>query len=144
LKNQIELLSPARNLDCGKAAILHGADAVYIGAPSFSARADASNPVADIEKLTQYAHLYKAKVYVALNTILFDNEIENAVRLIYKLYEVGIDALIIQDMGLLQCNLPPIKLFASTQTHNNTPEKISFLEKVGFSRVILARELTLK
>ena len=141
MKTTIELLAPARNLECGKAAILHGADAVYTGAQSFSARANASNPIADIEKLTRFAHLYRAKVYVTLNTILYDNEIDAAVKLIYQLYEAGIDALIIQDMGLLQCDLPPVPLFASTQAHNNTPEKIVFLEKVGFSRVILAREL---
>ena len=141
--NVIELLSPARNLEYGKAAIVHGADAVYIGAPCFSARADASNAVTDIEQLVHFAHLYRAKVYVALNTILYDNEIDTVAQLIRQLYEAGIDALIIQDMGLLQCDLPPVPLFASTQTHNYTPEKIAFLEKVGFRRVILARELSL-
>ena len=143
MSTPIELLSPARNLEYGKAAIIHGADAVYIGAPRFSARADASNTVADIQQLVGFAHLYRAKVYVALNTILFDSEIEAAVQLIYQLYEAGIDALIIQDMGLLQCDLPPVPLFASTQTHNHTPAKVAFLEKVGFRRVILARELSL-
>ncbi len=139
----IELLAPARNLEYGKAAIIHGADAVYIGAPCFSARADAANPVADIEQLVRFAHLYRAKVYVTLNTILYDNEIDAAVRLIRQLYEAGIDALIIQDMGLLQYDLPPVPLFASTQTHNHTPEKVAFLEKAGFRRVILARELSI-
>ena len=139
----IELLSPARNSEYGKAAIQHGADAVYIGASCFSARADAGNPVADIAQLVRFAHLYRAKVYVTLNTILYDSEIDAAVRLIRQLYEAGIDALIIQDMGLLQCDLPPVPLFASTQTHNHTPGKVAFLEKMGFRRVILARELSL-
>ena len=139
----IELLSPARNLEYGKAAMIHGADAVYIGAPGFSARAEASNSVADIEQLVRFAHLYRAKVYVAFNTILYDHELDDAIRLIYQLYEAGVDALIIQDMGLLLCDLPPVPLFASTQTHNHTSEKVAFLEKVGFSRVILARELDL-
>ena len=139
----IELLAPARNLEYGKAAIIHGADAVYIGASCFGARADASNTTADIEQLVRFAHLFRAKVYATLNTILYDHEIESAVRLIHQLYEAGVDALIIQDMGLLQCNLPPIPLFASTQTHNHSSEKIEFLEKSGFQRVILARELSL-
>ena len=143
MSTPVELLSPARNLEYGKAAIIHGADAVYIGAPRFSARANASNTVADIEQLVRFAHLYRSKVYVALNTILYDNEIATAVQLIHQLYEAGIDALIIQDMGLLQCDLPPVPLFASTQTHNHTPEQLTFLEKIGFRRVILARELSL-
>ncbi len=130
-------------MEYGKAAIIHGADAVYIGAPQFGARADASNSIADIGELIRFAHLYKAKVYVTLNTILYDHEMEDAVRMIRQLYETGIDALIIQDMGLLQCGLPPVPLFASTQTHNHYPEKIIFLEKMGFQRVILARELSL-
>jgi putative protease len=139
----IELSAPARNLEYGKAAIIHGADAVYIGAPCFSARAGAGNSIADIERTVRFAHLYRAKVYATLNTILYDHEIDAAVRLIRQLYEAGIDALIIQDMGLLQCDLPPVPLFASTQTHNHTPEKVAFLEKAGFHRVILARELSL-
>ncbi len=139
----VELLSPAKNADYGKAAIIHGADAVYIGAPRFGARAEVSNTIADIEQLVRFAHLYRAKVYVTLNTILYDSEIDDAVRLMHLLYNAGIDALIIQDMGLLQCGLPPIPLFASTQTHNYSLDKISFLEKVGFQRVILARELSL-
>jgi putative protease len=139
----IELLAPAKNLEYGRAAILHGADAVYIGAPRFSARAGASGTVADIEQLVRFAHIYRAKVYVAMNTILYDNEIDTAVHLIGQLYRAGIDALIIQDMGLLQCGLPPVPLFASTQTHNHSLEKIIFLQKAGFQRVILARELNL-
>jgi putative protease len=141
---QIELLAPAKNLEYGIIAIKCGADAVYIGAPKFGARSSAGNNLEDIEKLVQFAHFYKAKVYVTVNTILYDNEIEQAQRLIVKLYNIGVDAIIIQDMGLLELELPPIKLIASTQCHNNTPEKIKFLEQVGFSRVILARELSLK
>lgn len=141
---QIELLSPAKNLTQGVAAVNHGADAVYIGAPAFGARQAASNSVEDIEKLVRHAHTYGARVYVTLNTILYDSELEEAVKLIRRLYDVGIDALIIQDMGLLECVLPPIALHASTQTHNYTPEKVRFLEQVGFRRVILARETSLE
>ena len=140
----IELLSPAKNLSQGIAAINHGADAVYIGAPAFGARQAASNSVSDIEQLVKHAHTFGARVYVTLNTILFDNEIDPAVKLIHDLYNAGIDALIIQDMGLLECDLPPIALHASTQTHNYTPEKVGFLEQVGFKRVILARETSLE
>lgn len=141
---QIELLSPAKNLTQGVAAINHGADAVYIGAPAFGARQAASNSVEDIEQLVRHAHTYGARVYVTVNTILYDSELEEAVKLIRRLYNVGIDALIIQDMGLLECDLPPIALHASTQTHNYTPEKVRFLEQVGFRRVILARETSLE
>ncbi|MGD9685599.1 MAG: peptidase U32 family protein, partial [Desulfobacter sp.] len=127
----------------GKAAVDHGADAVYIGPERFGARAAAGNSVADIEALCTYAHRYFARVYAAFNTLLFDEELEPAGRLIQQLYHAGVDALIIQDMGLLEMDLPPIPLFASTQTDNRTPEKIRFLEQSGFSRVILARELSL-
>jgi putative protease len=143
-KRPIELLAPAKNLEAGIAAINHGADAVYVGAPKFGARAAAGNSLEDIAKLVNYAHLYWAKVYVTLNTILFDDEIAEALTLVRSIYEAGADALIIQDMGLLELALPPIPLFASTQTHNYSIEKIQFLEKVGFQRVILARELSLK
>ena len=139
----IELLSPAKNLQVGIAAINHGADAVYIGAPAFGARSSAANSLEDIATLIQYAHLFNVKVYVALNTILYDNEIDKAVELAHQLYHIGADALIIQDLGLLECDLPPIPLHASTQLNNRTPEKVSFLEKVGFSQVVLARELNL-
>lgn len=142
-KRRIELLAPARNLACGLAAIDHGADAVYIGGPHFSARAAAANSLADIEKLVQAAHLFRVRVYVALNTILDDRELEGAVRLAWELHDIGVDALIIQDMGLLECELPPIPLHASTQTNNRTLQKIRFLEKVGFQQVVLARELSL-
>lgn len=140
----IELLAPAKNLAVGKAAIDHGADAVYIGGPAFGARASASNSIADIASLVSYAHIFKAKVYVTLNTILYDNEIEDAVRIINQLYDSHVDALIIQDLGLLECDLPPIPLHASTQLNNRTVEKVQFLEHVGFRQVVLARELNLK
>ena len=139
----LELLSPAGNADIGIAAIDHGADAVYIGAPKFSARADAGVSVADIARLIRHAHLYYAKVYVALNTILTNQEIAESLDIIREVYQLGADALIIQDTGLLELDLPPIPLIASTQMHNNTARKVAFLEAVGFQRVILARELTL-
>lgn len=143
-KRTIELLSPAKNLECGLAAISHGADAVYIGGPRFGAREAVGNTVQDIEKLASEAHLFGARVYVALNTILYDEELESARQLISQVYHAGADALIIQDMGILEMDLPPIPLHASTQAHNFTPSKIEFLEKVGFKRAVLARELTLE
>ena len=139
----IELLSPAKNLECGIAAINHGADAVYIGASRFGARAAAVNSLADIEELARYAHRFRAKVFVALNTVLTDDQLPEAEKLIHEIYQAGADALIVQDMGILKMNLPPIALHASTQTDNRTPEKVKFLQDVGFSRVVLARELTL-
>ncbi len=139
----IELLAPARDLACGLAAVDHGADAVYIGGPSFSARAAAVNSLADIKALVEHAHLFGVRVYVALNTLLSDEELEPAVALIHQLHEIGVDALIIQDLGLLECALPPIPLHASTQLDNRTPEKVRFLEQVGFTQVVLARELNL-
>lgn len=141
---KIELLSPAKNLAFGREAINHGADALYIGAPAFGARAAATNTIEDIEELVNYAHLYGSKVFVTVNTILFDSELDDAVRMIHKLYEVGVDALIIQDLGLLECDLPPIELHASTQCHNASVERIKFMESVGFKRVILARETSLE
>jgi collagenase-like PrtC family protease len=142
--DKIELLAPAKDLETGLAAINCGADAVYIGAPRFGARQAAGNPLADIEKLAAYAHRYWARVYATVNTLLQDDELEDAQRLIKQLYQVGIDALIIQDAGLLECDLPPLPLFASTQMHNHNPERVAFLEKVGFRRAILARELSLE
>ncbi len=142
-KRRIELLAPARNLSCGLAAIDHGADAVYIGGPAFGARAAAANSVTDIATLAAAAHRFKARVYVALNTVLDDRQLEEAEGLAWKLYEAGVDALIVQDMGLLQCSLPPLPLHASTQCDNRSPEKVRFLEDVGFRQVVLARELTL-
>ncbi|MDR1005038.1 MAG: U32 family peptidase [Prevotellaceae bacterium] len=141
---KIELLAPAKNLTCGIEAVNHGADAVYIGAPRFSARAAAGNTIADIASLAAYAHLYNARVYVALNTLLKDEELPLAERLIGELYQAGADALIIQDMGITRLHLPPIPLHASTQTDNRTPEKVRFLEQSGFRQIVLARELTLE
>jgi len=139
----VELLAPARDLGCGIAAIDHGADAVYIGAPRFSARAAAGNDLAAIERLARYAHRFFARVYVALNTLLTDAELQEAAALAHAVWNAGADALIIQDMGLLECDLPPIALHASTQTDNRTVDKVRFLEQVGFSQVVLARELSL-
>ena len=141
---QLELLSPAKNLEQGCEAINHGADAVYIGAPAFGARVAAGNSIEEIESLARYAHLYHAKVFATVNTLLFDSEIDDAVRMLHQLYNAGVDAAIIQDLGLLECDLPPIELHASTQTHNATLKRIQFLEKVGFSRIILARETSLQ
>ena len=139
----LELLAPAKDLQTGTAAINCGADAVYVGAGQFGAREAAGNPLGDIEKLARYAHRYWARVYVTVNTLLHDDELPQAEKLIHQLYDLGADAIIIQDVGLLECSLPPIPLFASTQMHNHTPERVAFLEKVGIQRVILARELTL-
>ena len=138
----IELLAPAKNLECGIEAINHGADAVYIGAPRFGARAAAGNSLADIEALVQYAHLYNVHIYVTVNTILRDDELKETEAMIWDLYRVGVDALIVQDMGLTQLNLPPIPLHASTQIDNRTVEKVRFLADAGFRQVVLARELS--
>jgi len=143
LARKIELLAPAKNLECGIEAIKHGADAVYIGAPQFSARIAAGNSIEDIKTLCDFAHQYFAKVYVALNTILYDSELSEAESLIRKIYKAGADALIIQDMGILQMNLPPIAIHSSTQNDNRNLEKVKFLEDAGFSQVVLARELSL-
>lgn len=143
VNNRLELLAPAKNADYGIEAIRHGADAVYIGGPAFGARATAGNSVEDIARLCTFAHRYHAQVFVALNTILMDDELEKAEKLIWEVYEAGADALIVQDMGVLQLNLPPIALHASTQMDNRHPEKVAFLEQVGFSQVVLARELGL-
>ena len=139
----IELLAPAKNLECGIEAIRHGADAVYIGAPKYGARAAAGNSLDDLRQLAEYAHLYGARVYVTLNTIIYDDELAEVERLVWDLYHIGIDALIVQDMALLTMKLPPIELHASTQTDNRTPEKVQFLYEQGFSQVVLARELSL-
>ena len=140
----IELLAPAKNLECGLEAIKHGADAVYIGAPKYGARAAAGNSLDDLRQLAEYAHRFGAKVYVTLNTIIYDEELSEVESLVWELYRIGIDALIVQDMALLTMNLPPIELHASTQTDNRTPEKVKFLYENGFSQVVLARELSLK
>ena len=143
-QRKIELLAPAKNLECGIAAIDHGADAVYIGAPRFGARAAAGNSLDDIAELVKYAHLYNVRIYVTLNTILKDEELEDTEKLVWDLYRIGVDALIVQDMGLLSLNLPPIPLHASTQMDNRNAEKVKFLADTGFRQVVLARELSLE
>ncbi len=143
-RRHLELLSPAKNADYGIEAINHGADAVYIGGPAYGARAKAPNTVADIERLVKHAHHYHAEVFVTLNTIFHDNELEGAREIVQQLYEIGTDALIVQDMGLLEMDFPPIQLHASTQTDIRTVEKAQFLDQVGFSQIVLARELDLK
>lgn len=143
MQQPLELLAPAKNLEQGRDAINHGADAVYIGASAFGARVAAPNPIADIEQLARYAHLYNARLYATVNTLLFDNEIQPALQLIRQLYNAGADAIILQDLGLLECDLPPIELHASTQTHNYSPTRIQFLSQIGFKRIILARETSL-
>jgi putative protease len=140
---QIELLSPARDADIGIEAINHGADAVYIGGPSFGARISANNSVADIARLVNYAHRFHARIFVTLNTILRDDELEPARNMIWQMADAGVDALIIQDMGLLELDLPNIELHASTQCDIRTPEKARFLQDAGFSQLVLARELDL-
>lgn len=139
----VELLAPAKDLETGMAAINCGADAVYIGAAKFGAREAAGNSLSEIAALVAYAHKYWARVYVTLNTLLYDEEMPQAERLAADLYQAGADALIIQDSGLLELDLPPLPLFASTQMHNHTPQRVAFLEAVGIQRVILARELSL-
>lgn len=139
-----ELLAPARDLACGRSAIDCGADALYVGPPRFGARAAAGNTLAEIAELTAYAHRWWVRVYAALNTLLTDAELPEALRLAHELYQAGVDGLIVQDLGLLEGGLPPLPLIASTQMHNHTPERVAFLERVGFQRVILARELSLE
>jgi 23S rRNA 5-hydroxycytidine C2501 synthase len=144
LPHQLELLAPARDAAIGIEAVNHGADAVYIGGPGFGARSSADNSVADIAKLVRHAHRFNSRIFVTLNTILRDDELEPARKLAWQLYDAGVDALIIQDMGLLEIDLPPIQLHASTQTDIRTPEKARFLQDVGLSQIVLARELTLE
>ena len=143
-QRKIELLAPAKNLEGCIEAINHGADAVYIGAPKFGARAAAVNSLEDIEALVQYAHLYNARIYVTVNTILKEEELKETEEMIHALYRIGVDALIVQDMGITKLNLPPIPLHASTQMDNRTPEKVRFLWEAGFRQVVLARELSLR
>ncbi len=143
-QRKIELLAPAKNLECGMAAIDHGADAVYIGAPKFGARAAAVNSLEDIAALVEYAHLYNVRIYVTVNTILKDEELKETEEMIRALYRVGVDALIVQDMGITGLELPPIPLHASTQMDNRTAEKVRFLADAGFRQVVLARELSLR
>jgi len=142
-EGEVEILAPARDVKCGRVAIDCGADAVYIGAYKFGAREAAGNDLDSIANLADYAHQYWARVYVTVNTLLRDDELPQTIDLISNLYDIGIDGLIIQDVGLLMCDLPPIPLIASTQMHNTTPERVAFLEQAGIQRVILARELSL-
>ena len=144
LNHQLELLAPARDADIGIEAINHGADAVYIGGPGFGARASAGNSIQDIERLCQHAHRFGSKIFITLNTILRDDELEPARRMAWDMYRAGADVLIVQDMGLLEIDLPPIQLHASTQTDIRTVEKARFMQDVGFSQIVLARELTLQ
>ncbi|MHC1779747.1 MAG: U32 family peptidase [Bacteroidales bacterium] len=141
---ELEILAPAKSIDIGIAATDCGADALYIAGPSFGAREAAGNSVKDVEKLVKYAHRFGTRVYMVINTILYDNEIERARELALKAFEIGCDALIIQDLGLLKAGLPPIPLFASTQTNIRTVEQAKRLESLGFKRLILARELSLE
>ena len=143
-QRKIELLAPAKNLECGIEAINHGADAVYIGAPKFGARAAAVNSLDDIAALVEHAHLYNARIYVTVNTILREEELKETEEMIGELYRIGVDALIVQDMAITQLNLPPIPLHASTQMDNRTADKVKFLADTGFRQVVLARELSLR
>ncbi len=138
----LELLAPAKNLECGIAAVDHGADAVYIGASRFGARVSAGNSVDDFGQLCHYAHQFDVKVYVTVNTIVYDDELSATEQLIQQLHEAGVDAILVQDMGILKMNLPPIALHASTQTDNRSADKVRWLRDVGFRRVVLARELS--
>lgn len=142
--NEIELLAPAKTTEIAREAILHGADAVYIGGPSFGARHNASNEISEIAKLVDYAHRFHARVFVTLNTILHDTELEPARKLIHQFYDAGVDALIVQDMGVMELDIPPIQIHASTQCDIRTPAKAHFLGASGFSQLVLARELTLE
>ena len=145
---KVELLAPAKNIETAIAAINSGADAIYIGAVDYGARKNAPNSLSDIEKLVNYAHLFNVKIHVVINTILNNEELKDAINLIHKLYEIGVDAIIVQDMGLLnaavELKLPPIEIHASTQCNNRTLDKAKFFDNVGVSRVILARELSLE
>jgi collagenase-like PrtC family protease len=143
MKKKVEILAPAKNLYQGMAAINAGADAVYIGAPQFGARTNATNSVEDIAELAKYAHLFKAQVFVVLNTILYDHELDTCKKLIYELYNIGVDALIIQDMAIMEMDLPPIVIHASTQANNRDPKHVKFLADAGIKRAVLARELNL-
>jgi collagenase-like PrtC family protease len=143
MRKKVEILAPAKNLYQGMAAINAGADAVYIGAPQFGARSNATNSVEDIGELVRYAHLFKAQVFVVINTILYDKELDACKKLIYELYDVGVDALIVQDMAIMEMDLPPIVIHASTQANNRDPKHVKFLADAGMKRVVLARELNL-
>ena len=141
---QLELLAPARNADIAIEAIRHGADAVYIGPPSHGARHVASNSFDDLRRATDFAHRFDTRIYATVNTIVYDSELAEVERMIHQLYRCGIDALIVQDLGITRLDLPPMALHASTQCDTRTPEKAKFLADCGFSQIVLARELTLK
>lgn len=143
MKKKVEILAPAKNLYQGMFAINAGADAVYIGAPSYGARSNATNPIEDIAELVNYAHLFKAQVFVVVNTILYDHELEDCQNMIHELYAIGVDALIVQDMAIFEMDLPPIVIHASTQANNRDPKHVKFLKDAGMQRVVLARELNL-
>lgn len=143
-KNHLELLSPARDVAIAREAILHGADAIYIGGPSFGARHNACNEVSEIAELVEFARRYHARVFTTINTILHDNELEPARKLIHQLYDAGVDALIVQDLGVMELDIPPIELHASTQTDIRTLARARFLDQAGFSQLVLARELNLQ
>lgn len=141
---EIELLAPAADAETAIEAVKHGADAVYIGGPGYGARKNAANSIDDIRRVVDFAHIYRARVYVTVNTIIYDDELSTVSRMINALYDAGVDALIVQDMGILRLDLPPIALHASTQCDTRTPRKAQFLESVGFSQIVLARELSLR
>ena len=143
MKKKVEILAPAKNLYQGMFAINAGADAVYIGAPQYGARSNATNSIEDIAELVNYAHLFKAQVFVVVNTILYDNELEDCQKMIHELYAIGVDALIVQDMAIFEMDLPPIVIHASTQANNRDPKHVKFLKDAGMQRVVLARELNL-
>ena len=138
--NSIELLAPAKNKECAFAAINAGTDALYIGAESFGARKKAGNSLSDLKEITDYAHKFLVKVYVTVNTLIYDNEISAVEKLIRDLYDIGVDAIIFQDFSILNMNLPPIALHASTQCNNDSLEKIQFLKNCNIQRVVLPRE----
>lgn len=142
-RRSIELLAPAGTAEIAVEAVRHGADAVYIGPPSHGARHAVSNSIDDIRRVVEFAHLFDAKVYVTVNTLVFDSEIASVERMIGQFYTIGVDALIVQDMGILRMDIPPIPLHASTQCDIRTPEKARFLQEAGFSQLVLARELSL-
>lgn len=143
LMRSLELLAPAKNLECGIAAIDHGADAVYIGAEHFGARQAAGNSVDDIAQLCSYAHQFGAKIYVTVNTIIYEQELNDTQRLIDQLAQIHVDGILIQDMGLIDiCNRAGVAIHASTQCDTRTAEKVNWLYSLGFKRVVLARELS--
>ena len=140
----LELLAPAKNFESGRAALLCGADALYVGAPKFGARAAAGVSVEEIGRLCELAHRFRARVFVTMNTLLYEQELVEAERMATRMWQIGADALIVQDMAFLRMGLPPIDLHASTQMCTTTPEQVRFLADVGFSRVVLERALTLQ